>query len=59
MGIIAATSVCRKMNVCTTVTVMLSLLSDSRGRNTVEIPAMVTRRIGTLKMLIFNTQKIY
>ena len=49
-GIIAATSVCKKMKVSTTVTAMLSLLSDFSGRNTEEIPATVTSNIGTIRL---------
>lgn len=50
LGLMAATIVCRNMNVSTTVSAMLSLLSDCGGMNTEAIPVIATSSIGTMRL---------
>ena len=57
LGLMEAISVCRKMNVSTTVSAMLSLLSLSNEMNTEAIPVKVTSTIGTSRLNTFKCGK--
>lgn len=50
LGTIEATSVCRKMNVSSTVRAIFSLVSDSVGMKTEAIPVKVTSSAGTIRL---------
>lgn len=50
LGLMEATSVCRKINVSTTVSAMLSRVSDWDGINTEAIPVKATSSRGMIKL---------